>query len=376
MNIKNIKLENFRIYDQLNLNLNNKTNILVGKNAQGKTSVVESVYVLGLTKSHKTNKDRDMIQTNKDRDMMQTKQEYAKINALINFKEKDIHLDIVLSKIGKKAKYNRIELERLSDYIGQLNVVMFAPEDLDLIKGNPQNRRKFLDLEIGQISKEYLYNLQNYKKILKQRNDLLKNMQRSKTHDYMLLDIITEQLITYLEPIVKLREKFIEEINVYVEKIYKELSQTNQTFKMTYLPSIENNYENEIKSNYQYDIITGNTNFGLHRDDIEFYLDKQPVKTHGSQGELRTAVLSVKLALVEFIFKHKQDYPILLLDDVLSELDEERQNNLITFINNKTQTIITTTNINDINLDKIDEFTVFEVNEGRIKESDNYGTNI
>lgn len=367
MNIKTINLEHFRLYDHLNLNLNKKTNILVGPNAQGKTTIIESIYVLGLTKSHKTNRDRDMIKTN---------QEYAKINALINFNKKDIQLDIILSKIGKKAKYNRVELERLSDYIGQLNVVMFAPEDLDLIKGNPQTRRKFLDLEIGQISKEYLFNLQNYKKILKQRNDLLKNMQKSKQQDLMLLDIITEQLITYLEPIVQLRQQFIDEINVFVEAIYKELSKTKQIFTIKYVPSISKDFENEIKSKYQYDIITGNTNIGLHRDDIEFYLDKQLVKTHGSQGELRTAVLSVKLALVEFIKKHKNNYPILLLDDVLSELDENRQNNLITFINNKTQTIITTTNINDINLEKIDDYAVFEVNEGRIKESDRYGKHI
>ena len=367
MNIKTLELENFRLYNKLKINLNQKTNILVGKNAQGKTSVIESVNVLGLTKSHKTNKDRDLIKTD---------QEYAKISALINLNEKDIHLDIVLSKLGKKAKYNRIELDRLSDYIGQLNVVMFAPEDLDLIKGNPQTRRKFLDLEIGQISKEYLHNLQNYKKLLKQRNDLLKAMQKSKDHDLMLLDIITEQLITYMEPIVSFRERFIKEISDYVESIYKNISKQRQIFRISYIPSINKNFKEELTTKYQYDIITGTTNVGVHRDDIEFHLDNQFIKTHGSQGELRTAVLSVKLALVEFINTHKRYYPILLLDDVLSELDEVRQNSLITFINNKTQTIITTTNINDINLNKIDEYTVFEVEEGRIKESDKHGKHI
>jgi len=186
MNIKNLKLKNFRNYSTLETTFNINTNILVGDNAQGKTSVLESIYILGLTKSHKVNKDRDTIKIHS---------EFAKINAVINLDRKDIELDIILSKLGKKAKYNGIELDKLSEYIGLLNVVMFAPEDLDLVKGNPQTRRKFLDLEIGQISKEYLYNLQNYKKILKQRNDLLKTMQKQKESDMLLLDIITDQLI-------------------------------------------------------------------------------------------------------------------------------------------------------------------------------------
>lgn len=364
MEIEKLTLQNFRLFDQLDLTLHKKTNILVGNNAQGKTSVIESINVLGLTKSHKTNKDKDLIKTNED---------YAKISALINLKEKHIQLDIILSKIGKKAKYNQIELDRLSDYIGQLNVVMFAPEDLDLIKGNPQNRRKFLDLEIGQISKDYLFNLQNYRKILKQRNDLLKAMQKSKKHDLMLLDIITEQLITYLEQVITYRKSFINELNKYVSIIYKDISEQDTQLRIEYLPSIDSKYKEEFTNKYQYDIITGTTNIGAHRDDIEFHLDDYFIKTHGSQGELRSAVLSTKLALIEFIYNHKKEYPILLLDDVLSELDEKRQNNLITFINNKTQTIITTTNINDIKLENIDNYKVFNVKEGRIKESDKYG---
>ncbi len=364
MYVDTLKLENFRLFDHLEMKLNKKTNILIGNNAQGKTTVIESINVLGLTKSHKTNKDRDLIKNNKD---------YAKINAVINLNQKHIQLDIILSKIGKKAKYNQIELEKLSDYIGQLNVVMFAPEDLDLIKGNPQTRRKFLDLEIGQISKDYLYNLQNYRKLVKDRNDLLKTFQKSKKTDLLLLDIITEQLITYLEQIVKYRKKFISEINNYISRIYKEISNQETNFRIEYIPSIDQKYKEEFTSKYQYDIITGTTNLGAHRDDIEFYLNDYFIKTHGSQGELRSAVLSTKLALVEFIHKHKGEYPVLLLDDVLSELDDKRQNNLLTIINNKTQTIITTTSLNDINLEKIDEYSIFEVDKGFIEESDKYG---
>lgn len=366
MKVDSLHLSNFRLYNKTSIKLNPATNIFFGMNAQGKTTIIEAIYVLGLTKSHKTNKDKDLISFNED---------FAKINALINLKEKNIYLDIILSKVGKKAKYNQIELERLSEYIGLLNVVMFAPEDMDLIKGNPQTRRKFLDLEIGQISKDYLHNMQNYKRILKQRNDLLKNMQKE-DKDLMLLDIITEQLIDYLEKIVQTRKHFVQEINEIAVKIYQQLSNSNQIFKIEYVPSIDKNYKEEFLSKYQYDMITGTTNLGVHRDDCEFYLDNLYLKTHGSQGETRTAVLSTKLALVEFIYKHRKEYPVLLLDDVLSELDTERQNNLIQYINNKTQTFITTTDLSEINFDAIDQYQVFHIENGVVEESEHYGKQI
>jgi DNA replication and repair protein RecF len=367
MNIKNLKLKNFRNYSTLETTFNINTNILVGDNAQGKTSVLESIYILGLTKSHKVNKDRDTIKIHS---------EFAKINAVINLDRKDIELDIILSKLGKKAKYNGIELDKLSEYIGLLNVVMFAPEDLDLVKGNPQTRRKFLDLEIGQISKEYLYNLQNYKKILKQRNDLLKTMQKQKESDMLLLDIITDQLIDYLIKIVEQRKQFILEINSIANQVYKVVSNSDSDLKIEYLPNTYKNIKKEFVAKYQYDIITGTTNLGVHRDDIEFILRDSYVKTHASQGELRTTVLAVKLALVEFIKKHKGEYPVLLLDDVLSELDLNRQNNLIKYINDKIQTFITTTEVKNIDLSKLSNYSLYKIHDGQIKESDTYGTNL
>ena len=362
MYIKNLKLTNFRNYEKLQTNFSDKTNIFIGKNAQGKTSILESLHIIGLTKSHRVNKDRDVIKIDS---------EYAKISSLINLNDKDIELDIIISKIGKKAKYNDIELEKLSEYIGILNVVMFAPEDLDLIKGNPQIRRKFLDLEIGQISKQYLYSLQNYRKVLKQRNDLLKGMQMNKDKDMMLLDIITDQLIGYLKEVVEQRKEFIEKINVYTNKIYKYLSNSTEELLIKYIPSIEKNYKREFITKYKYDIITGTTNLGAHRDDIEFYLDNNVIKTHASQGEMRSSVLSVKLSLIDFIYEYKKDYPVLLLDDVLSELDEERQNNLIDYIQNKTQNFITTTEIKGINFKKIKDYKIFTIDNGFIEESGN-----
>ena len=363
MFVKTLKLTNFRNYNTFSSTFSTSTNIFIGKNAQGKTSILESLYVLGLTKSHKINKERDLIRIGA---------EYAKINAVINLNNKDIELDIVVSKVGKKAKYNQIELERLSDYIGILNVVMFAPEDLDLIKGNPQIRRKFLDLELGQISKEYLYNLQNYRKVLKQRNDLLKAIQQKKDKDLMLLDIITDQLVGFMEMIVKQRHEFLHIIKEHANRIYKKLATTDDNFEIKYLPSIKKDFKKELSVKYQYDIITGTTNFGVHRDDIEFYINKTPIKTHGSQGEMRTAVLSIKLALIDFIYQFTNNYPILLLDDVLSELDNDRQNNLLDYIKDKTQTFITATEINEININKINNYKVFKIENGAIKESDKH----
>lgn len=367
MKVKTLNLTNFRNYEKFNSSFSENTNIFIGNNAQGKTSILESLYVLGLTKSHKINNERDLIKTDT---------EYAKINAVINLNNNDTQLDIIVSKVGKKAKYNQIEITKLSDYIGILNVVMFSPEDLDLVKGNPQIRRKFLDLEIGQVSKEYLYNLQNYKKILKQRNDLLKVLQNKKDDDLMLLDIITDQLIGYLKNIVKQREEFLEVISMHSNRVYKMLSNSADEFQIKYLPSIKNNFKKELSNKYQYDIITGTTNLGTHRDDIEFYINGTPVKTYGSQGEIRTSVLSIKLSLIDFIYQFTSDYPILLLDDVLSELDKNRQNNLLEYIKDKTQTFITATEISEINTEKISSYKLIQIENGAIKESEVYEPNL
>ena len=364
MRVNNLKLSNFRNYKTLEINFNNSTNIFIGNNAQGKTSILESLYVLAFTKSHRVFKDTDFIYNDA---------EFAKINSLINLKDMDIELDIIVSKIGKKAKYNQIELDKLSEYLGLFNVVMFAPEDLELIKGNPKIRRKFLDVEIGQISKDYIFNLQNYKKILKQRNDLLKNMQKSKNNDYLLLDVITDQLIGYQEQILEQRQTFLKEIEILAINHYKKLSSTEDILKVEYITSTKGNLKEEYSAKYQYDIITGTTNLGVHRDEIEFYLNGYSLKSRASQGEQRTVVLSIKLALIDFIYNHRKEYPVLLLDDVLSELDKTRQNNLLEFIDENIQTFITTTELNEIDLNKITNYQVFTIDSGHIEESDNNG---
>ena len=364
MFLKSLNIANFRNYESQKLKFNKHSNIFIGNNAQGKTSILEAIYVLAFTKSHRVYKDVSFINNSA---------EYAKINSLINLNDKDIELDIVVSKLGKKAKYNQIELEKLSEYLGILNVVIFAPEDLDLIKGNPKTRRKFLDLEIGQISKEYIFNLQNYRKVLKQRNDLLKSMQKKQTKDYMLLDVITDQLVGYQEYLLQKRREFVKQIEEFALNHYKQLAATNDKLSIEYIPSIEKEIKEEYIAKYQYDIITGTTNQGIHRDELEFYINDFPIKSHGSQGEQRTAVLAIKLALIDFIYSYKKEYPVLLLDDVLSELDKIRQNNLLEYVSKDIQTFITTTDLNEIDLKKIDNYNIFRIENGKIEESDNNG---
>ena len=367
MRLKTLRIDQFRNYKSVELDFSKDVNIFIGDNAQGKTSILEAIYVLALTKSHRVYKDTSFIKNDMD---------YAKIHSLIHLKEKDIQLDIIVSKAGKKAKYNQIELDKLSDYLGYLNVVMFAPEDLELIKGNPKTRRQFLDLEIGQISKQYLYHLQNYRKIMKQRNDLLKTMQKQQSKDYMLLDVITDQLVEYQIQIQEQRTEFISKINEFSKKHYKTLSSSEDVLKMEYKPSLEQNFKEEYTNKYQYDIITGTTNLGVHRDEIEFTLNHYPIKSHGSQGEQRTAVLAIKLALIDFIYSYKNEYPILLLDDVLSELDRTRQNNLLSYIENGIQVFITSTSVQEIDLSLIKDYQVYTIKEGIIKESDTNGKHI
>lgn len=359
MKIKQLQLKNFRLFNDLDVEFNSTSNIFVGNNAQGKTTLLESIHVLAFTKSHKNIKDDILIQNGTD---------YAKIKGLMNFNDRKVSLELILSKNGKKAKYNGIEMNRLSEYVGQFNVVLFAPEDLDLVKGNPKTRRRFLDLELGQTSKLYLNEMRQYQKILKDRNQLLKTMQSNKNKDFMLLDVITEQLITYQSNIVDYRKEFIRDINDIANKFYKFISDSETELEMKYVPSVQNDYEKNYKSKYEFDLITGTTNLGVHRDDIEFYLDEKEAKNYASQGEQRTIVLAIKLSLIDYIYRQTKRYPVFLLDDVLSELDSIRQNKLFEIIDKNTQTFITTTNITEIQKSVLENATIYAIEKGNIKE--------
>jgi DNA replication and repair protein RecF len=371
MFIKQLHLKNFRNYEQLEVQFENKVNVILGENAQGKTNVMESIYVLALAKSHRTTNDKDLIRWDT---------EYAKIGGRIQKNHGSLPMELIVSKKGKKAKYNHIEQKKLSQYVGNMNVVMFAPEDLNLVKGSPQIRRRFIDMEIGQISPVYLHEVGQLNKILKQRNHYLKQMQTKKQTDETMLDILTEQFIQSATKIVRKRFEFLHLLQNRATPIHGGISRELEKLKIRYKPSVEvseeqdlskmiNIYENKYNQVKQREIDRGVTLFGPQRDDLLFFVNDRDVQTFGSQGQQRTTALSIKLAEIELIHDEIGEYPILLLDDVLSELDHFRQSHLLNTIQGKVQTFVTTTSVEGIDHQTLKEASTFFVKDGNLKKT-------
>ncbi|MGG4041223.1 DNA replication/repair protein RecF [Bacillus smithii] len=372
MYMKELVLENFRNYESLQLTFDNKVNVILGENAQGKTNVLEAIYVLAMAKSHRTSNDKDLIRWD---------EEYAKIEGRVEKRHTSIPLELTISKKGKKAKSNHIEQQRLSQYVGNLNVVMFAPEDLHLVKGSPQVRRRFIDMEIGQISPVYLHDISQYQKVLQQRNHYLKQLQANKQHDKTMLEVLNEQLITLGVKIVQKRFEFIRLLEEWAQPIHSGISRGLEKLKIDYRPSIDvledddwskmvEVFEEKISSQKEREIERGVTLIGPHRDELVFMVNGKNVHTFGSQGQQRTTALSVKLAEIELICSEIGEYPVLLLDDVLSELDDFRQSHLLNTIREKVQTFVTTTSTDGIHHQTLKEADTFHVVAGRVSKQD------
>lgn len=325
--ITKIELKNFRKYKKININLNNNLVILVGPNACGKTTILEAIYMISKTKSHRTNDLKNIIKDNEDFGIIN-------IDSYKNYK-------MIISKEGKKVLINNIEYKKMSDFIGNIKAVLFSPNDLNLVYGSKSNRRLFIDLEMFIIDKNNILLLKNFKKILKERNELLKVYDDSKK---VILDIITKELIDINKKIILARINFIKELNEYFMKIHKNLY--NEDVEIRYLANVK---LEEIDSIYEkklnYDILTKTTNNGVHRDDYKFMINNVDSSLYASQGQVRSIVLSLKLALFYMIKNKFNNDCILLLDDVFSELDINRQNDLVRFLLNESQTFISTTNI-------------------------------
>jgi DNA replication and repair protein RecF len=363
MIIQDLSLKQFRLFQDVTFHFHPKMNIIIGDNAQGKTTILEAIHLLGLTKSHRLAKDEDLIQ--KDA-------EFAKINALCHFNQRENTLSMVISKNGKKAKINDLEMIRLSDYIGRLHVVMFSPEDLDLIKGPPLERRRFLDLAISQMSNQYVQYLLKYRKLLKERNDVLKGLDQNK-YDLVMLDVITEQMIHYAEKIVKERKNFIESLNPYLQKYMQLISEDDPVTTITYVASVEHDFKKVYEKKRVLELSLKSTSIGPHRDDLFFYADNQDVKTIASQGQMRTIVLALKLSLSEMINAKYGHYPVVLLDDMFSELDYKRQHSILSKLNQNAQLFITTTDLKTIDQTIIKEAKVFTIQQGKTKGVKHYG---
>lgn len=368
MELTSLRLVNYRNYTDLTLNFSDGVNVFLGENAQGKTNLLESIYVLALARSHRTSSDKDLIRW---------QEKEATISGRVKKNISNVPLSLYFSNKGKKARVNHLEKSKLSQYIGQLNVILFAPEDLELVKGAPNVRRRFIDMEFGQMNPLYLYHTTQYRRILKDRNAYLKRLQMKQTTDTIFLDVLTQQLVDIGSQIILARHNFLARLEEAAQPIHAEISDQREILTIQYQTSIEFEknselsvikaaFEQDLKRLQSREIMLGSTIVGPHRDDIQFIVNNNDVAVFGSQGQQRTTALAVKLAEIDLMQQETGEYPILLLDDVLSELDANRQTHLLLAIQDKVQTFITAPSLSDVARQLIHAPKVFHVKHGDI----------
>lgn len=360
MIIQSIELKNFRNYEDLKIAFDRGTNILYGDNAQGKTNILEAAYLSGTTKSHKGSKDKEMVRFGETE---------AHIRTTILKKEREYQIDIHLKQNRAKGiAINKVPIKKASELFGILNMVFFSPEDLNIIKNGPAERRRFLDAELCQLDKIYLSDLTKYNKVLNQRNKLLKDMvYRPDLKD--TLPIWDMQLIESGRKIIARRKKFVEELNEIVHDIHYSISGEKEELLLQYEPNIDDIFfEDELNRAKERDLKYCQTSVGPHRDDLRFCIQGVDIRKFGSQGQQRTSALSLKLSEIELVKRSIHDTPVLLLDDVLSELDSNRQNYLLNHIHD-TQTIITCTGLDEFVKNRFEINKVFKVVSGTVSEN-------
>ena len=366
MIIKNIKLKNFRNYENLDFVLNNRLNIIIGNNAQGKTNILESIYFLSLTKSFFAVNDKVVIKKNCL---------YARIDGIITSNNGCNNLSILVNNYGKYLKIGNKEIKKSSDYLGYLKVILFSPDNIRLLKEGPSIRRRFLNIEISQLSKRYILILNQFNDLLKQRNEYLKNIRNSLVDkDYML--ILNQKFAELAYQIYNFRNDFIVEINKRIKDIYKSIINIDN-IEIKYITDIKLNDKetmiNEIidrlDRNYDKEILYGSTLIGPQRDDFCILLNGNDISSYGSQGQMRIAILSVKLSEIDIIFNKFGEYPVILLDDIFSELDVDKRNKLIKYLNCDRQVIITTTDIENINEELVNNAKLFKIDNGKVIET-------
>lgn len=357
MVVKSLKLKNFRNYDLLNLEFDPTTNIFYGDNAQGKTNILESIYLTGTTKSHRGTKDRDLIQFG---------HEESHIEAIVEKRGVPFKIDIHLKKNSPKGiAINKIPIKKASELFGIINIVFFSPEDLNIIKNGPSERRKFMDMELSQLDKVYLNDLSNYNRIVNQRNKLLKDMFDRK--DLMdTLDIWDMQLVHYGNKVIERRQIFIKQMNEIIGKVHEKLTGGKESLELSYEPGVKGtSFEEMLFKNRERDMRMKSTTVGPHRDDICFMCGDLDIRRFGSQGQQRTSALSLKLSEIELVKQEIKDTPILLLDDVLSELDKHRQNYLLSSISD-VQTLITCTGLEEFVNKRFSINNILRVEQGHV----------
>ena len=357
MILKSLELANFRNYEELNISFDKGTNILYGDNAQGKTNILEAIYVSATTKSHKGSKDKEIINFDKEEAHIRTYLEKENVETRV-----DMHLR---KNKSKGIAIDGQKIKKAADLMGLLNVVFFSPEDLSIIKDGPAERRRFADMELCQLDSFYLYNLNHYNKIIGQRNKLLKDMY-FQPELKETLNIWDSQLVSFGSKIIERREQFVKQLGDIIFDIHKKLSGGKEELVIAYEPDVNiEDFEKQMKYNQDKDIRLKQTTTGPHRDDFSFVVNGVDIRKYGSQGQQRTAALSLKLSEIELVKKISKDTPVLLLDDVLSELDSNRQNYLLNSIGN-IQTIITCTGLDEFINNRFEINKIFKVTNGTV----------
>ncbi len=361
MKIQHLKLLNFRNFEKMEIDFSPSYNIIYGNNGSGKTNLVESIYVLALTKSFRGSVDKVLIMNNKD---------VCRIEGTIT----DMYSNdykIIIKDGGKKVKINNNKIDKLSDYISKISIVLFNPDDLRFIKDSPSIRRKAINLEISQINNVYLKNLNNYNRLLKQRNSYLKTMNINANTSSDYLNILTKKLLDVGEKIYLSRKKYIDLLNERIGEFYSNICGISD-LSLEYQSDFKNFDSEKIlkkyKANLNRDIILGKTMIGIHHDDIKFNFMGYNIRDYGSEGQQKNAIIAYKLAELEVFYKIRNNYPILILDDLFSELDRSKINNILNLINEKIQTFITTTEIDKINNNILQRSKLFMVNDGIVRE--------
>lgn len=368
MKLGELELKKFRNYDSVKLIFSKNINIFYGDNAEGKTNILESIYVLAITKSHRINSDKFLIKND---------EKASKIIGRLNIKNESKKLEVLINSKGKSVKINDVTIKKISNYISNLNVIMFFPSDLDLIKGNPSYRRKYLNIEIAQIDNKYLSLLNEYNLLVKNRNEYIKNKKYEEL-DLNYLSIINEQISKKGAQIYIKRHKFLEKLNNLSINIYKTIFEEGM-LKIEYKTNIEiddfNNEEkireellNKLNKNIKRDLFLGITSNGPHRDDIIFYINNKDVRVHASQGQQKIIIVCLKLAEIDIFKESTKEYPILLLDDIFSELDDKKKNNIIKYIRKDIQTFITTTDLLNLDPKLLKDAKIFNIKNNKIIE--------
>ncbi len=356
MRIKKIKINNFRNYKNQEINLNKNINIFYGENAQGKTNIIESIFVCSLGKSFRTNKDKELINIKEDN---------CKIEIDFEKSDREGKVDFIINK-KKIILLNDIKIKKLSELLGNINTVIFTPDDINILKGVPQNRRKFLNIMISQLRPKYMHVCNMYAKTIDERNNYLKKIKLENANEN-LLEIWDNQLIEYGNIIANYREEFIEKIKSKIRDIHKNITENKEELKIKYNSDCldKEKFKKLLLERRKIDIIKGYTTRGAHRDDFEIFINNMPVNIYGSQGQHRTAMLSLKLSELNVIYEEINESPILLLDDFMSELDNNRINNFLKTIKD-TQVIITCTE--KLKIENNDKNKLFNVINGVINE--------